>query len=301
MSKVTRKFSHLPESLGIWHTAKTTVFNKRNKVCSRSLTTCVDLRKSENMSNGKHLATGAPLPTLQDDGKIRLYSMRFCPYAQRVHLVLDAKDIPYHTIYVNLQAKPEWLYDRSPPGTVPAVDLPNESGGASLYESLVISDYLDEKFPQRPLYPRTPLAKAKERLLIKKFDTVIDVMYKVFLGEHVPGTLTEISNRLDFFEKELQTRGSDFFGGNVPGMVDYMIWPWCERADMLTYLLGDKYVLDEERFPKLVKWRALMKEDKAVKGSYLSGEVHAKYMEGRRQGNADYDMLVNIAKKQRTS
>lgn len=35
-----------------------------------------------------------------------------------------------------------------------------------------------------------------------------------------------------------------------------------------------------------------MKEDRAVKGSYLSGEVHAKYMEGRRQGNADYDMLV---------
>ncbi|XP_059613362.1 pyrimidodiazepine synthase-like isoform X2 [Phlebotomus argentipes] len=240
---------------------------------------------------------GAPLPTLQDDGKIRLYSMRFCPYAHRVHLVLDAKEIPHHSIYVNLKAKPEWLYERSPMGTVPAVDLPNESGGANLYESLVICDYLDEKFPQRPLYPRTPLAKAKDRLLIKKFDTVIDVMYKVFVGEHVPGTVTEISNRLDFFEKELQTRGTDFFCGNAPGMVDFMIWPWCERADMFTFLLGDKYVLDDDRFPKLVKWRGLMKEDKAVKGFAISGELHAKYMESRQQGVPDYDMLVRLGRK----
>ncbi|XP_055688561.1 pyrimidodiazepine synthase-like isoform X2 [Lutzomyia longipalpis] len=301
MSKVVREFSHSPElKIVVWHAAKATSVGFFAPLL-RHLKTWSVHQKCREMSNGKHLATGAALPSLSDDGKLRLYSMRFCPYAHRIHLVLDAKDIPYHSIYVNLKAKPEWLYNRSPGGTVPAIDLPNESGGAHLYESLVIADYLDEKFPQRPLYPRTPLGKAKERLLIKKFDTVIEVMYKVFMGTHVPGTITEISNRLDFFEKELQARGSDFFGGNVPGMVDYMIWPWCERADMLTYLLGDKYVLDEERFPKLVKWRSLMKEDKAVKASYISGENYAKFMETHRQGVPDYDMLVNVAKKQRTS
>lgn len=34
--------------------------------------------------------------------------------------------------------------------------------------------------------------------------------------------------------------------------VDYMIWPWCERADMLGFLIGDRYKLDDERFPNLV-------------------------------------------------
>jgi hypothetical protein len=36
--------------------------------------------------------TGSTNPPLSK-GKLRLYSMRFCPYAQRVHLVLDAKKI----------------------------------------------------------------------------------------------------------------------------------------------------------------------------------------------------------------
>lgn len=97
-----------------------------------------------------------------------------------------------------------------------------------------------------------------------------------------------------------------------------MIWPWCERADMLGFLIGDRYKLDDERFPNLVskvkcelilvgcalncqinlsfcsqvKWRALMKNDKAVKASFINGEHHAKYMISRREGVPDYDMLV---------
>nr|ACZ02430.1 glutathione S-transferase omega class [Drosophila melanogaster] len=65
------------------------------------------------MSNGRHLAKGSPMPDVPEDGILRLYSMRFCPFAQRVHLVLDAKQIPYHSIYINLTDKPEWLLEVS--------------------------------------------------------------------------------------------------------------------------------------------------------------------------------------------
>lgn len=200
-----------------------------------------------------HLSfTGASMPALPKDGKIRLFSMRFCPFAQRVHLVLDAKDIPHHTIYVNLTEKPEFLFEHSPPGTVPAVQLPAEKN-RSLYESLIIADYLDEKFPQRQLYPKCPYQRAADRILIKKFDTVIGAMYKVFVNATPePGAIIDIAVKLDAFEAELSSRGSKYFSGDLPGMVDYMIWPWCERADMLGYLIGDRYKLDDERFPKLV-------------------------------------------------
>lgn len=160
------------------------------------------------------------MPSIPDDGKIRLFSMRFCPFAQRVHLVLDAKDIPHHTVFINLTTKPEFLFEHSPAGTVPAVQLPSEKN-QSLYESLIIADYLDEKYPQRQLYPKCPYARAADRILIKKFETVIAAMYKVFVNSTPePGAIIEIAVRLDAFEEELARRGTQYFhGDSVPGMV----------------------------------------------------------------------------------
>ncbi|XP_061398969.1 pyrimidodiazepine synthase [Musca vetustissima] len=254
------------------------------------------------MSGGKHLAKGSPKPELPDDGKLRLYSMRFCPYAHRVHLVLDAKKIPYHSIFINLNEKPEWLTEYSPLGKVPALQLTEEEGKPALIESLVIAEYLDEKYPEPKLFPSDPLKKAQDKILIERFNAVVGPMYKIFVNTEVsPGTITDVSTGLDIYEKELRARGTPFFGGDKPGMLDYMIWPWCERSAMLKYLLSDKYEMDKERFEKLLQWRDLMEKDEAVKCFYLDGETHAKFMKTRREGEPNYDMLVvNPCKRQRT-
>ncbi len=42
----------------------------------------------------KHLEAGSKCPKI-DNGVLRLYSMKYCPYAQRSRLVLLAKNIPY--------------------------------------------------------------------------------------------------------------------------------------------------------------------------------------------------------------
>jgi len=76
--------------------------------------------------------------------------MRFCPYAQRAHLVLNAKNVPYHTVNINLTEKPEWLVDFSPLLKVPALQLVEEKDQPSLIESLIISEYLDDKYPENP-------------------------------------------------------------------------------------------------------------------------------------------------------
>jgi glutathione S-transferase len=239
------------------------------------------------MSNGKHLAKGSTQPMLPDDGKLRLYSMRFCPFAQRVHHVLAAKGIPHHVIYINLMEKPEWFFAINPLGKVPALEI---NSNEIIYESLIVADYLEEKFPQVSLYPKDPLKKAKDRILIERFSSVIAPMYKLFGGAE-SNALGELVNALDIFEAELRNRNTLYFGGNKPGMVDYMIWPWCERADMLRFLLGNKYELDVERFQKLLKWRDIMKEDEVVKAHYISPENHAKFIKSRSTGY-DYDMLA---------
>ncbi|XP_033210966.1 pyrimidodiazepine synthase-like isoform X2 [Belonocnema kinseyi] len=236
--------------------------------------------------NAKHL-NSTPPPLVP--GKLRLYTMRFCPYAQRIHLVLDAKKIPYDVVNINLTEKPEWLLEKSPLGKVPCLEFEN---GETLYESLIIADYLDEVYPQNHLYPKNPLAKAKDKLLIERFNSVTTTIYQLFAGNTDQKELFEEAlNELEFFEKELAKRAKPFFNGSQPGMLDLMIWPWCERADVIKFLRGEQYVLPKERFLRLLEWRSAMKEDPAVQPSYLDPEVHTKYLRSRYAGYPQYDLL----------
>ena len=104
--------------------------------------------------------------------------MRFCPYAQRAHLVLEAKNIPYHTAYIHLKSKPEWLTQKSPLGKVPALEVPSTKGDP-LIESLIIADYLDDQYPQNPLNVKDPLARARDRILVERFNAFIGPFYKI--------------------------------------------------------------------------------------------------------------------------
>lgn len=72
-------------------------------------------------------------------------------------------------MYINLTHKPEWYLERFPQGKVPALVIEGED----LFESLIISDFLDEKFPTRPLYPKDPMKKAKDRLFVESIAKVI--------------------------------------------------------------------------------------------------------------------------------
>lgn len=85
---------------------------------------------------------------------LRVYAMRFCPFSERVQLLLAAKQIPHHTIYIDLIDKPEWYKEYSPLGKVPALQLTKEKDQPALVESLIIASYLDEKYPQPRCFPQ---------------------------------------------------------------------------------------------------------------------------------------------------
>lgn len=57
---------------------------------------------------------GDPLPPY--NGKLRVYNMRYCPFAQRTILALNAKQIDYEVVNIDLIQKPEWLPRKSPLG-----------------------------------------------------------------------------------------------------------------------------------------------------------------------------------------
>nr|UUB32726.1 glutathione S-transferase GSTo1 [Dendroctonus valens] len=241
--------------------------------------------------NSPHLRKGSKQPQLAPKGKLRLYSNRFCPYSQRVMLVLDAKKIAYDVININLHSKPDWYFEKSPYGKVPAIELEN---GDVLYESLIIADYLDEKYRSNRLQSVDPLQKAKDRLLIEDFNRMIHTMTNFIssIGRFSLDDDEVMVNGLTTFERELFHRGTLFFGGSKPGMLDLMIWPWCERAEILK-LFGNANLLKKDKYRRLLEWCRRMSEEPSVKKSLMESDTHIKYLQSYRAGRPDYDMILD--------
>ena len=91
-----------------------------------------------------------------------LYSGTLDIPSHRVRIVLAEKGIAVDIKYVDIDNPPEDLLTLNPYNTLPTLvdrDL-------VLYETDVISEYLDERFPHPPLLPVYPIARAKCRLMI---------------------------------------------------------------------------------------------------------------------------------------
>ncbi|MBD3649153.1 MAG: glutathione S-transferase N-terminal domain-containing protein [Pseudomonadales bacterium] len=87
-------------------------------------------------------------------------------YSQRVRLVLAEKGVAVEIVDVDPAHMPEDLVDLNPYNSLPTLvdrDL-------VLYESMVIMEYLDERFPHPPLLPVYPVARAQSRLLVYRIE-----------------------------------------------------------------------------------------------------------------------------------
>jgi len=95
-----------------------------------------------------------------------LYSGTTCPFAQRCLLVLFEKGIDFEVCYVDLFNKPEDISTMNPYGQVPIL-VERE---LILYESNIINEYIDERFPHPQLMPADPLMRARARLMLFNFE-----------------------------------------------------------------------------------------------------------------------------------
>ena len=60
------------------------------------------------------------------------------------------------------------------------------------------------------------------------------------MPQNFPELQEKFKSVFGFLEKELEKRSTSFFNGpNLPGMLDYMIWPWMERLEVPTLLHPD--------------------------------------------------------------
>ncbi|KAF3212589.1 hypothetical protein TWF679_005778 [Orbilia oligospora] len=144
---------------------------------------------------------------------LKLYAGWFCPYVQRVLLVLHLKNIPFQYIEVNPYEKPKSLLDLNPRGLVPTLVVPTADGTPKpLFESSVICEYLDEVYSDTTKYgprllPEDPYERARARIWIQ------------FVG----------SNIIPAFHRWLQFKGEDSEKGRHDYIENVIIGPLVER------------------------------------------------------------------------
>ncbi len=162
-----------------------------------------------------------------------LYSGTTCPFSQRCRFVLFEKGMDFEIRDVDLYNKPEDISIMNPYGQVPILverDL-------ILYESNIINEYIDERFPHPQLMPADPVMRARARLFLFNFERELFAHVQQLerrdqtrdLAKLVEQARTQIRDRLTqlspIFIKNKHMLGDDF------SMLDVAIAPLLWRLD----------------------------------------------------------------------
>jgi glutathione S-transferase len=170
---------------------------------------------------------------------LTLYDADRCPYCARVRIVLAEKGVQHDTVVVDLDDRPAWIYEKNPLGKVPVL----EEAVFVLPESAVIMEYLEERYPEPPLWPADPAERAAGRLLVERFDELSRPYYALRRGEE------EARERLDAELARLDSllMRRSFLTGREFGLADAAYLPWILRAETM---LG----VDLDTHPALAGW-----------------------------------------------
>ncbi|HKA32449.1 MAG TPA: glutathione S-transferase family protein [Candidatus Binatia bacterium] len=195
---------------------------------------------------------------------IKLYDFASSPNCQRVIVVMEEKKLPYEKVPVDLkkmeQKKPDFL-KLNPYGKVPVII----DGATVLYESLIINEYLEEKYPETPLLPKDPGKRAKARILLDYGMNHLDGSYQKIRKEMmkdekerdqrlIEDARRELRHLLGRLEREL---GDQPYLAGEFSLVDAALIPRFLR-------LAGMGVLPDPSLPNMAKWIERMKQRPSV-------------------------------------
>jgi len=166
---------------------------------------------------------------------MQLYSGTTCPFSHRCRFVLYEKGMDFQVIDVDMYNKPEDLAVMNPYNRLPVLverDL-------VLYESNIINEYIDERFPHPQLMPADPVMRARARLML--FNMEVELFSQIEALEsgkekQVDRAKQQVQDRLielaPVFTKTKYMLGDDFT------MLDVAIAPLLWRLDHFGIRLG---------------------------------------------------------------
>lgn len=198
-----------------------------------------------------------------------LYSDPRDHYSHRVRMVLAEKGVTVDIVDVNARRPPQALSEVNSYNTVPTL-VDRE---LVLYESTVIIEYLDERFPHPPLLPVYPVARAQSRLLMHRIEQdwsgQVDVLMRGKGGERV---LSKAYREL----RESVVSASPLFAERPFFMNDEFTLVDCCVAPILWRLSHINIDLPERQTRPLVKYMQMMFARQSFRDSLTEFEVEMR-------------------------
>jgi maleylpyruvate isomerase len=187
---------------------------------------------------------------------VKLHSYFRSSAAYRVRIALNLKGVAYETASVHLvkdgghNKRPEFRAI-NPQMRVPALVTP---AGDVLIQSLAIIDYLEATYPDPPLFPKDPIARAKARALAEIVACDIHPLNNIGPLRYLKNTMGQEQSAIDawyhhwviagFEAIEALIKGAPYACGGQVTLADLCLVPQVYNARRL------KVPLD--KFPKIV-------------------------------------------------
>ena len=169
-----------------------------------------------------------------------LYSATACNWCHRCRVVLHAKSVPVEVIDVDLVRRPEWFRKKASGGSVPLL----ESEDGAFHGSAIINEYVEERWPERPLLPESPRERAEARMWIAWWNRGPTPHYAELLmnvrPERQDAHREKLEASLRACEERLAARGfqGGYWHGDALGLVDASAAPVFDRFVGLRHFHG---------------------------------------------------------------
>ena len=162
-----------------------------------------------------------------NEDKMVIYHIPGCPFSERVEILAELKGL--HAVFEDVEIdisrpRPDWLLQKTRGSTrLPAMTLEN---GETLKESMVIMQYLEDRFPEPPVARRDPYRHAVEGMLCCLDMAFSGAGYRMILNRD-PAQREELRAAVD----EQYAQLDDFLNYYAPDR-DYLFgeFGWAEVA-----------------------------------------------------------------------
>ncbi len=158
---------------------------------------------------------------------LTVYSDPSCPFSHRTRIVIHEKNIEANIEDIVDGQWPEDVAASNPYGTSPTLmdrDL-------VLFDSNVIIDYFDERFPHPPLMPVDPVARAKTRLMLHRIDKDWYSLWQALIAGKPAKARKTVQEDLTVLAPIFEE--SEFFMGDEFSLLDCSLAPLLWRLPML--------------------------------------------------------------------